>query len=81
MALDEAAPREAIRQEDKGPPCKRCASRNWSVERHAKSRLRWLAETVIAAPEVWIFQGESGGWPDRRFELWTCRGCGRRARV
>jgi hypothetical protein len=51
------------------------------VERRDKARLRWLAETVVAAPDVWIFQSESGGWPGRQFERWTCLNCGRRARV
>jgi len=51
------------------------------VERRSKARLRWLAETVIAAPDVWIFQGESAGWPGKEYELWTCQNCGRRARV
>jgi hypothetical protein len=51
------------------------------VETRRKSPIRWLAETLIAAPDVWIFQSESGGWPAKRFEVWTCRGCGRRARV
>ena len=51
------------------------------MERRSKARLRWLAETVAAAPDVWIFQSESGGWPGREYELWTCLSCGRRARV
>ena len=51
------------------------------MERRSKARLRWLAETVIAAPDVWIFQGESAGWPGKEYELWTCQNCGRRARV
>lgn len=78
-----AAPAEAAaaRREDRGRPCKRCANRSWDVETRRKTRLRWLAETVIAAPDVWIFQSESGGWPGKTFELWTCRSCGRRARV
>jgi len=71
----------AVRREENGPPCRRCGGRAWLVERRPKSRLRWLLETVGAAPDVWIFQSESGGWPGREFELWTCRECGRRARV
>jgi hypothetical protein len=38
-------------------------------------------ETLIAAPDVWIFQGESGDWPDKESEFWTCRGCARRVRL
>jgi hypothetical protein len=78
VAAPEAA---APRREDKGPPCKRCAGRAWDVQPRRKNTLRWLAETVLAAPDVWIFQSESGGWPAKHFELWTCRACGRRARV
>jgi len=63
------------------PPCKRCSSRDWAVESRRKGRLRWLLETVFAAPDVWIFQSESAGWPGEQYELWTCRNCGRRARV
>jgi hypothetical protein len=51
------------------------------VERRDKNRLRWMLETLIAAPDVWIFQSESGGWPGKHQEIWTCRNCGRRARV
>lgn len=51
------------------------------MERRAKGRLRHLVETIVAAPDVWIYQSESGGWPGREYELWTCRSCGRRARV
>jgi hypothetical protein len=40
-----------------------------------------MFETVFAAPEVWIFQSESAGWPGKDYELWTCRSCGHRARV
>jgi hypothetical protein len=43
--------------------------------------LRYLVEIVFAAPDVWIFQGESGGWPGKEYERWTCAGCGRTARV
>jgi hypothetical protein len=38
-------------------------------------------ETVFAAPDVWIFQSESGGWPGKQYERWTCLNCGRSARV
>jgi hypothetical protein len=65
----------------KTPPCKRCGNADWSVESREKGRLRWLLETVFAAPDVWIFQSESGGWPGKSYELWTCRDCGRQARV
>jgi hypothetical protein len=51
------------------------------VESRPKGRLRWLAETAVAAPDVWIFQNESGGWPEKQYEVWTCQSCGRRARV
>jgi hypothetical protein len=63
------------------PPCKRCKSRDWEIEPQEKGRLRWALETVFAAPDVWIFQSESAGWPGKQFELWTCRHCGHRARV
>jgi len=43
--------------------------------------MRWLVETIFAAPDVWIFQSESAGWPGKQYELWTCRACGRSARV
>jgi hypothetical protein len=43
--------------------------------------MRWMFETVFAAPDVWIFQNESAGWPDRTYELWKCESCGRSARV
>ena len=81
MTASETPAEWAVRREESGPPCKRCGKRDWDVERRPKARLRWWAETLIAAPDVWIFQSESGGWPDRRYELWTCLGCGRRARV
>ncbi|HEV8575370.1 MAG TPA: hypothetical protein VGR43_11760 [Dehalococcoidia bacterium] len=51
------------------------------MESREKGRVRWLLETVFAAPDVWIFQSESAGWPGKRYELWICRDCGRRARV
>lgn len=71
----------AVRREENGPPCRRCGGKAWQVERRPKSTLRWLAETVIAAPDVWIFQSESGGWPGREYERWTCLTCGRSVRV
>lgn len=71
----------AARREDEGPPCKRCGGHAWSIEPHRKAHVRWLIETVFAAPDVWIFQGESGGWPEKQYERWTCLGCGRTARV
>ncbi len=77
----EATTRGAVRREENGPPCRRCGGRAWQVERQPKSRLRWLLETAVAAPDVWIYQSESGGWPERQYQLWTCRSCGRRARV
>ena len=69
------------RREDNGPPCRRCGGRAWEVERRTKSPLRWALETVFAAPDVWIFQSESGGWPAKAYERWTCLACGRTARV
>ena len=81
MTASETPAEGAVRREENGPPCKRCASRSWDVEQRPKARLRWLAETIVAAPDVWIFQSESGGWPAMHYELWTCRSCGRRARV
>ena len=81
MTTQQTEPQGAVRREENGPPCKRCGNLSWDVERRPKSRLRWLAETVMAAPDVWIFQSESAGWPGKQYELWTCRGCGRRARV
>ena len=72
---------QAVRREEDGPPCRRCGGQSWLAERRRKSRLRWLLETIVAAPEVWIYQSESGGWPGREYERWTCVGCGRRVRV
>jgi hypothetical protein len=69
------------RRQDGGPPCKRCAGTSWDIEEQAKSTPRWVMETVFAAPDVWIFQGESAGWPGRTYERWTCANCGRAARV
>ena len=79
MASTSTSP--AVRHEDKGPPCKRCSGRSWSIEARDKSRLRWLVEVVFAAPDVWIFQSESAGWPAKQYERWTCINCGRVARV
>ncbi len=81
MTTEQTEPQGAVRREENGPPCKRCSNRSWDVERRPKNRLRWLAETVMAAPDVWIFQSESGGWPAKQYELWVCRNCHRRARV
>jgi len=64
-----------------GPPCKRCRDKQWRTEERRKSAGRWVIETVFAAPDVWIFQGESAGWPSREYELWTCANCGHSARV
>jgi hypothetical protein len=46
-----------------------------------KSGFRWAIEMVFAAPDVWIFQSESAGWPGRTYERWKCVNCGRVARV
>lgn len=81
MADPTPKPRPTPRREEKGPPCKRCRSRVWYVEERDKARLRWLLETLFAAPDVWIFQGESAGWPSRRYQRWTCAGCGRSVKV
>ncbi len=61
MAIEEAQPHGAVRQEENGPPCKRCGGRSWNVEGRPERRPRWLAQTLIAAPVVRIFQSESGG--------------------
>lgn len=81
MTGRETASAGTVRQEEDGPPCKRCAGRIWEVDILPKGKLRWLLETVFAAPDVWIFQSESGGWPAKEYERWTCLGCGRRVRV
>ncbi len=81
MPVPRTPPAVPARHEENGPPCRRCGGRAWHVEPRPKSRLRWLAETVFAAPEVWIFQSESGGWPGKQYERWTCAACGRRVRV
>jgi hypothetical protein len=65
----------------KVPPCKRCGKSEWLIEERPKSTPRWAIETVFAAPDVWIFQSESGGWPGKTYERWTCTSCGRTARV
>ncbi|MFQ5879527.1 MAG: hypothetical protein ACE5IZ_05085 [Dehalococcoidia bacterium] len=72
---------QEVEVREKGPPCRRCGHKSWRVARRPKSRLRWLAEMAIAAPDVLVFQRESGGWPSREAELWTCRRCGRRVRL
>jgi len=69
-----------VRDEEKGPPCRRCGGRAWQVARRPKARLRYLLEMAIAAPDVFIFQSDSGGWPSRIAEWWTCLNCGRRVR-
>jgi len=51
------------------------------VEIRPKTALRWLLETAFAAPDVLVFQSESGGWPKKEYELWSCLNCGRRVRV
>jgi hypothetical protein len=70
-----------VRQENNGPPCRRCTNRSWEIESRRKGSLRWIAETVFAAPDVWIFQSESAGWPAKLYERWKCTSCGRVARV
>jgi hypothetical protein len=72
---------ESVIPPQKRPPCKRCGETDWAIEIRTKSRPRWLLETIFAVPDVLIFQGESAGWPRRQYELWTCRKCGRTARV
>jgi hypothetical protein len=81
VAAVEAAEGKAERREGNGPPCRRCTNREWSVETKPKHTIRWLIETLFAAPDVWIFQSESAGWPGKTYEIWTCLSCGRRARV
>ena len=71
---------EAVRREEQGPPCRRCGGRSWRVTRRLKGRLHYLLEVSIAAPDVFIFQSDSGGWPSRAAEWWTCLNCGRRVR-
>ncbi len=63
---------------ENGPPCKRCGGRSWDVEELPKGWLRWIMEAVFAAPDVWIFQGESGGWPSKSYQRWSCRTCRRK---
>ena len=72
---------QGARREENGPPCKRCGGRAWEIDLRPKGRLRRLMETVFAAPDVWIFQSESGGWPGKEYERWTCMNCGRSVRV
>jgi hypothetical protein len=50
------------------------------VTQRRKGRLRYLLEMAIAAPDVFIFQSDSGGWPSRAAEWWACLNCGRRVR-
>ena len=80
MPANPAASKGA-RREESGPPCRRCGQKSWDIEPLPKSRVRWLVETIFAAPDVWIFQSESGGWPGKAYERWTCLNCGRTARV
>jgi len=65
----------------KTPPCKRCGARSGQIEEQPKARLRWIVETVFAAPDVWIFQSESAGWPRKSYQRWACDNCGRAVRV
>ena len=81
MPAKEERSQGSVRREENGPPCKRCGNHSWDVEHRLKARLRWLAETLVAVPDVWIFQSESGGWPKKQYEIWLCLNCGRRARV
>ena len=69
------------RREENGPPCRRCGGGAWEIVVLPKSRLRWLLETAFAAPDVWIFQSESGGWPAKQYERWTCLACQRRVNL
>ena len=71
----------AVRREENGPPCKRCGGKAWQVETRPKAALRWMLETAFAAPDVWIYQSESGGWPKKEYERWSCLNCGRRVKV
>ncbi|HXG35494.1 MAG TPA: hypothetical protein VNL15_00840 [Dehalococcoidia bacterium] len=70
----------ASRTVERGPPCRRCRERRWKVESRPKGRLRRWVETVFALPDVLIFQSDSGGWPKKQAEVWTCLNCGRTAR-
>lgn len=79
--MAQQAPPPSIRRETNGPPCKRCAGRSWEIEPLRKNRVRWMIETLFAVPDVWIFQSESGGWPGKEYQRWTCTNCGRKARV
>lgn len=78
-----ATPKDAqtAEEREKGPPCRRCGHTSWQVERRPKGLARWLAELAVAAPDVLLFGGESGGWPARQAQLWTCQGCRRRVRL
>lgn len=81
MADSPTTPAPAAYRKQDASPCRRCGGRNWDIEVRRKARLRWLLETVFAAPDVWIFQSESAGWPGKQYERWTCAKCGRRVRV
>lgn len=81
MASAEAESGRGVRRETDGPPCRRCSNKDWDVTVRPKSRFRWAVEVLFAAPDVWIFQSESAGWPGKTYERWTCTKCGRAARV
>ena len=80
VETNEVAGQAAVRREEKGPRCRPCDGRAWQVVRRPKARLHYLLEVAIAAPDVFIFQSDSGGWPSRVAEWWTCLNCGRRVR-
>lgn len=80
MTSSQAGPDASDRIESRGPPCRRCRERRWQVQIRPKSRFRRCLEFVFAVPDVLIFQSDSGGWPGRQAEIWTCLSCGRRAR-
>ena len=63
--------------ENLGPPCRRCRERRWRVQVRPKPWMRRWLEIVFAVPDVLIFQHESGGWPGKEAEVWTCLNCGR----
>ncbi len=71
---------DSTSREEHGPTCRRCGNTTWRVEERPKSRLRWLFEMGMASPDVLIFQSDSGGWPSKMAEFWTCHSCGRKVR-
>ncbi|MBI1886036.1 MAG: hypothetical protein HYS09_06985 [Chloroflexi bacterium] len=81
MTAEERAPTASTRVEESANPCRRCGQTRWRVETRPKGRLRWLLEAMVALPDVVIFQSESGGWPGKETEYWTCLNCGRRVRL